>query len=240
MTADEMKCVIEAALLSAGQPLAIDRLQALFVSDTASEPPAREDVRAALDALAADYVGRGIELREVASGFRIQVRSEITPWLNRLWEERPPKYSRALLETLAIIAYRQPITRGEIEAIRGVAIGSTIIKTLLDREWVRVAGHRDVPGRPAVYTTTRQFLDHFNLKSLTELPSLADLRDIDSITPDLFADLSTPDGLPAPPPGPVARAVEFPIDPGAREPRADGPSEAGAEGTGAQAPATEG
>ncbi len=190
MSATELKHVVEAALLAAGQPLTMDRLQALFPAEGGAQAPSRAELRAALDALQADYAGRGIEVAEVASGFRIQVRAELAPWLNRLWEERSPRYSRALLETLAIIAYRQPVTRAEIEDIRGVVVTTNIVKTLLEREWIRVAGHRDVPGRPAVYTTTRQFLDYFNLKSLADLPTLADLRDLDDINPDLFAGLS--------------------------------------------------
>ncbi len=192
MNSEQIKHVLEAALMTAGQPLSIDRLQVLFTADGAREPPSREAIRAALGALDGEYADRGIELVEVASGYRIQVRAALAPWINRLWEERSPRYSRALLETLAIIAYRQPITRAEIEDIRGVAVSTNIVKTLLEREWVRVAGHRDVPGRPAVYTTTRQFLDYFNLKSLSDLPSLAELRDIDEIAPDLFAAVGLP------------------------------------------------
>ncbi|MCC7410393.1 MAG: SMC-Scp complex subunit ScpB [Gammaproteobacteria bacterium] len=184
--------VVETALLVAGQPVSLDRLQALFVGDAHGEPP-RDAIRAALEALRQDYAARGIELKEVASGFRVQVRGELAPYVSRLWDERSPRYSRALLETLAIIAYRQPVTRAEIEDIRGVAVSTNMIKSLLEREWIRVAGHRDVPGRPAVYTTTRQFLDYFNLKTLAELPTLAELRDIDDINPDLFAGLGAAD-----------------------------------------------
>lgn len=186
MTAEQLKFVLEAALLAAETPLGVEQLHALFVTD-GEEAPEREQIRQALGELQQDYAGRGVELVEVASGFRFQVCREFAPWVNRLWEDRPPKYSRALLETLAIIAYRQPITRAEIEDIRGVSVSSNIIKTLIEREWVRVAGHRDVPGRPAVYATTRQFLDYFNLKSLSDLPTLAELRDLDEINPDLFA-----------------------------------------------------
>ncbi len=176
------KQIIEAALLAAGGPLSLDRLLGLFPEE---ERPERKEVRKLLFDIAADYEGRGIELREVASGFRIQVRKEYAPWVSRLWEERPPRYSRALLETLALIAYRQPITRGEIEEVRGVSVSSNIIKTLTEREWVRVVGHRDVPGKPALYATTREFLDYFNLKSLDELPSLAEIRDLDTINQEL-------------------------------------------------------
>lgn len=198
MSRERIKQLVEAALMVAGRPLPVDRLQAVCACEDGGSPPSREAIRAALEALAADYVGRGIELKEVASGFRVQARAELAPWLSRLWEERAPRYSRALLETLAIIAYRQPITRGEIEDIRGVSVSGGILKTLLERGWVRVAGHRDVPGRPAVYATTREFLDYFNLRSLADLPSLAELRDIDDINPDLFASIPPPQPACAP------------------------------------------
>lgn len=176
MSQPKLEHVIEAALLAAGKPLSLDRLRDLFEEDRA---PALDALREALGRLAEHYQGRSIELREVASGWRLQVREEFAPWVSRLWEERPQRYSRAMLETLALIAYRQPITRGEIEDVRGVAVSTQIIKTLLEREWVRVVGHRDVPGRPSMYATTRQFLDHFNLRSLSELPPLAAIRDLD-------------------------------------------------------------
>ena len=182
MSEHSIKTIIEAALLAAGRPLTLDQMRALFPEAAA---PEKGELREALGALAEDYAGRGIELKEVASGWRIQVRAELEPWISRLWEEKAPRYSRALLETLALIAYRQPITRGEIEDIRGVSVSSTIMKTLQEREWVRVVGHRDVPGRPAMYGTTREFLDYFNLKSLDELPTLQALRDIDSINAEL-------------------------------------------------------
>ncbi len=180
---EQIKNIVEAALLAAGQNLTIDRLLALFADEPA--PPGREQIREALARLDQEYNGRGVELRETGSGFRLQVRQEFAPWIGRLWEERPQRYSRALLETLAIIAYRQPITRGEIEDIRGVAVSSNIIKTLQEREWIRVVGHRDVPGKPGLYATTRHFLDHFNLKSLNDLPTLAELRDLDEISAEL-------------------------------------------------------
>jgi len=183
LTAEQIKNIVEAALLAAGQNLSIDRLLGLFADEAV--PPGREQIREALNRLAQEYEGRGVELRETGSGFRLQVRREMAPWIGKLWEERPQRYSRALLETLAIIAYRQPITRGEIEEIRGVAVSSNIIRTLLEREWIRVVGHRDVPGRPGLYATTRRFLDHFNLKSLNELPTLAELRDLDEISAEL-------------------------------------------------------
>ena len=178
----ELKQIVEAALLAAGRPLSLEQLQALF--DPGSEPD-RQQLREVTGELAEDYAGRGFELTEVASGFRIQVRSDYAPWVSRLYAERPPRYSRALLETLALIAYRQPITRGEIEDIRGVSVSSNIIKTLTEREWVRVVGHRDVPGKPALYATTKEFLDYFNLKGLSELPTLAEIRDLESINREL-------------------------------------------------------
>ncbi len=185
MTEDKLKNIIEAALMVSSKPLGITELLSLF--DPGQGPvPGRDEIRAVLEALVADYAGHGVELKQVASGWRFQSVADYAPWLNRLWQERPPRYSRAMLETLAIIAYRQPITRGEIEDIRGVSVSTHIIRTLSEREWIREAGHRDVPGRPTVYATTREFLDYFNLKSLAELPSLAELRDLDSINPDLF------------------------------------------------------
>ena len=179
---DQLKNIVEAALLAAGGPLSLDHLQALFEE---AEQPDKKRLRAVLESLAEDYAGRGIEIREVASGWRIQVRQEVSHWVSRLWSERPPRYSRALLETLALIAYRQPITRGEIEDIRGVSVSSNIIKTLLEREWIRVVGQRDVPGKPSLYGTTREFLDYFNLKSLDDLPTLAEIRDLDEINREL-------------------------------------------------------
>src|SRR5579862_5506402 len=174
--------VIEAALLAAGTPLPLGELARLF-----SEPtrPGTQELRAALAQLAAEYGGRGIELKETASGFRIQVRRELATEISRLWPERAPRYSRALLETLALIAYRQPITRAEIEAVRGVAVNPNIIRTLLERNWVRVVGHRDVPGHPELLGTTREFLDYFGLKSLDELPPLAELRAIGDVNLEL-------------------------------------------------------
>ncbi len=186
MPEQQLKLIIEAALLAAGKPLSLDELLALF---DVTDLPDRQAVRDALKALDEDYQERGIELLEVGSGFRIQVRSRFAPWISRLWTERPTRYSRALMETLALIAYRQPITRGEIEEVRGVSVSSNIIKTLLEREWVRVVGHRDVPGRPSLYATTKEFLDYFNLKSLSELPTLAEIRDLDSINQELNLEL---------------------------------------------------
>jgi segregation and condensation protein B len=171
--------VIEAALLAAGGPLPVAELMRLF--DDAARPSAQA-VRATLESLGAEYQGRGIELKETASGFRIQVRGELAGEISRLWPERATRYSRALLETLALIAYRQPITRAEIEAVRGVAVNPNIVRTMIERNWVRVVGHRDVPGHPELLGTTREFLDYFGLKSLDELPPLAELKAMGDLT----------------------------------------------------------
>jgi segregation and condensation protein B len=187
MDIDRLKQIAEAILLAAARPLTLDQLLALFEEN---ERPGRADMRAALEALQGELDGRGIELVEVASGYRIQVSDEMQPWVSRLWEEKPARYSRALLETLALIAYRQPITRGEIEDVRGVSVSTSIMKTLQEREWVRVVGHREVPGHPAMYGTTKEFLDYFSLKSLDELPTLAELRDLSTIGEELQLDLS--------------------------------------------------
>ncbi len=184
---ENLKQIVEAALLAAGKPLSLVRLQELFEEHAR---PEREALSTALEELAVDYEGRGFEIREVSSGFRIQVRAEYAPWVSRLWEERPGRYSRALMETLALIAYRQPITRGEIEDIRGVSVSTNIIRTLTERDWIRVVGHRDVPGRPSLYATTRGFLDYFSLSSLDDLPTLAEIRDLDVINREL--DLEEP------------------------------------------------
>lgn len=170
--------------MTADAPMDINRLATLLVNDP--EPVEKSAIREALHRLQDEYAGRGIELKEVASGFRIQVRSEYAEWVNRLFDEKPQRYSRALLETLAIIAYRQPVTRGEIEEIRGVSVNSNIVRTLQERDWIKVVGHRDVPGKPELLATTREFLDYFNLKKLSDLPPLADIRDLDNINPDLF------------------------------------------------------
>jgi segregation and condensation protein B len=182
--------VIEAALLAAGRPLAADELVGLFDERDGS---AADEVRSAIAALQSEYETRGIELVEVASGFRIQIRSAVAPPVSRLWQERPTKYSRALLETLALVAYRQPITRGEIEQIRGVTVNPNIIKTLLERSWIRVIGHRDVPGRPELLGTTRDFLDYFGLQKLDDLPTLAALKELEN----LRVQLSLPGAEPA-------------------------------------------
>lgn len=168
--------LLEAFLLASGKPQSLERLYELFEE---AERPEPAQFKSALEVLRKSCSGRAFELKEVASGYRLQVRERFAPWVGRLWEERPQRYSRALLETLALIAYRQPITRGEIEEVRGVAVNSNITKTLLEREWIRVVGYRDVPGRPAMFATTKGFLDHFNLKSLDELPPLAALRELE-------------------------------------------------------------
>jgi len=192
METGQLKNIIEAVLLAAGRPLSIEQLMAMFAD---YEKPERGELRDAITALQADYETRGIALLQVGSGYRIQVRETMQPWVANLWEEKPGRYSRALLETLALIAYRQPVTRGEIEEVRGVSVSTTIIKTLLEREWVHVVGHREVPGRPAMYGTTKKFLDYFSLKSLNELPSLAELRDLNDIGRELDLDLSDIPGL---------------------------------------------
>jgi segregation and condensation protein B len=174
----EIKNFIESALLAAGRPLNIDDLQGLFDDGSA---PEKSQIRQAISNLVNEYEGRGITVNEVASGFRIQVKGSMAERLHKLWEERPPRYSRALFETLVLIAYRQPMTRGEIEEIRGVSVSSNIMRTLLEREWIRVVGHRDVPGRPAMFGTTKLFLDYFGLKKLDDLPTLADLSDWETL-----------------------------------------------------------
>jgi segregation and condensation protein B len=217
-----VKHIVEAVLLAAGKPLSLEQLLGVFGD---GEKPQPDELRDALAALQEEYADGGVELVEVASGWRIQVSQAMEPWVSRLTEEKPARYSRALLETLALVAYRQPITRGEIEDIRGVSVSSSIMKTLQEREWVRVVGHRDVPGRPAMYGTTRQFLDYFNLKGLDDLPTLMELRDIDTINAEL--DLAWPgeerpteegesseataeDSVSAEPPS--AMAVQVPVD----------------------------
>lgn len=177
-----LKKIIEGALFAATGPMSIEKLALLFGDD---ERPDSDTFKRLLVELQQDYHGRGVALQEVASGYRFQVVQETAGWVSRLWDEKPARYSRALLETLALIAYRQPITRGEIEEIRGVSTSSQIVKTLLEREWVRVVGYRDVPGRPAMYATTKQFMDYFNLQSLEELPPLSEIRDLDQINAEL-------------------------------------------------------
>ncbi|HAS30260.1 MAG TPA: SMC-Scp complex subunit ScpB, partial [Alcanivorax sp.] len=188
---DKIKQIVEAAIFAADGPLDRDALLLLFDEQ---ERPEKADLSRSLEQISEDYAERGIELKEVASGFRFQVRKDLGPWVSRLWQEKPPRYSRAILETLALVAYRQPITRGEIEEIRGVSVSSHIIKSLLERNWVRVVGHRDVPGRPAMFATTRQFLDYFDLKSLEDLPPLSEIKDLDKLNEELaLSDAPDPD-----------------------------------------------
>lgn len=213
---DILKRIVEAALLAASAPLSIVQLAALFPE---GEAPSHDALARTIETLQADCAERGVELVEVASGFRYQVRQDVHPWISRLWTERPARYTRALLETLALIAYRQPITRAEIEQIRGVAVSSNIVRTLEEREWIRVVGHRDVPGRPALFGTTRLFLDYFNLKSLDELPPLSDLHDIDELDPQLALAPIGQDGVPPADADALAKAAEAAL--AARTPAAD-------------------
>jgi len=185
MEQQQLKLIIEGALLASHEPLTIARIASLFDID---QQASNDEIRAALLALQEDCADRAYELVEVSSGWRFQVRQKLANWINKLWEDKPPKYSRATLETIALIAYRQPITRGDIEEVRGVAVSTNIIQSLMERNWVRIVGHRDVPGRPALYATTKQFLDYFNLKSLDQLPSLSEIRDIDKINQELVFD----------------------------------------------------
>lgn len=210
MTQSGLVQIIEGALLAAGRPLTVVQLGELFEEH---EKPTADELREALDTVAGNCEGRGFELRQVASGYRFQVRESLSQWIGRLWHERPQKYSRALLETLALIAYRQPITRGEIEEIRGVAVSSNIIKTLQEREWVRVVGHRDVPGRPAMYATTRGFLDYFNLRHLDQLPALAEIRDLETLNAELgFGPLPDAETQDAPQGDDAPAAENTPVD----------------------------
>jgi segregation and condensation protein B len=178
MIPEQMQAIIEAAIMVAGHPLTVVSLQNLFPEE--EDRPSAADIKSAIEALKERYAHEhsGIELQEVASGYRFTAKSHLSPWLAKLWEERAPRYSRAFLETLVIIAYKQPITRGEIEEIRGVTVSTNIVKTLQEREWIRVIGYREIPGKPAIYGTTKEFLDYFNLKSLTDLPSLAEFKDL--------------------------------------------------------------
>ncbi len=192
MELQKLKPIIEALLCAADGPLTVNHLHDLFTGDL--DQPVKDDIRKVLHELVDEYQGKGLEIKQVASGFRLQVNPDYSIWITRLFQQKPPRYSRALLETLALIAYRQPITRGEIEAIRGVSVSSNMIKTLQEREWVKTLGHKDVPGRPSLYGTTNQFLDYFNLKTLNELPTLSELKDLDNFHPELAlndADIST-------------------------------------------------
>ena len=183
METKKLNNIIEAALMAADRPVTVNELSLLFNDDV--DQPSKDEIRKALKHLTDEYAERGIRLKQVGSGYRIYVPEDYASWVSKLWEEKPPRYSRAFLETLVIIAYRQPATRAEIEDIRGVSVSSKITKTLQDRGWIRIVGHRDVPGKPAMFGTTKEFLDYFNLKSLDELPTLAELKDIDSLHPEL-------------------------------------------------------
>jgi segregation and condensation protein B len=189
----ELKNIIEAALLAAGEPLTFDRMLSLFPVESR---PSRQEIGDALKALEKDYDGKGIELKRTERSYRFQTREKYGEWISRLHQERPPRYSRALLETLAIIAYRQPVTRGDIEEIRGVSVSSELFRTLLVREWIHQVGHRDVPGRPGLYGTTRKFAEHFNLTSLDELPPLAEMRNLEEIGKELGFQVVTQSELP--------------------------------------------
>ena len=190
MNSDLIRKIIEGALLAAGKSLDIGQLERLFED---SERPPRDQLRAALEEIDVDCRERGFELKQTASGYRFQVSQELAPWVNRLWEEKPKRYSRAMLETLSLIAYRQPLTRGDIELVRGVAVSSEIIKTLQERDWIRVVGYRDVPGKPALFATTKQFLDYFNLKSLDDLPALGEIKDFTDLDSELELSLAAGD-----------------------------------------------
>jgi segregation and condensation protein B len=216
---DQLKPILEAVLLAATQPLSMAQLAAVFDE---ADMPSHEDIARALERLAADCAGRGIELVEVASGFRYQVREDVHPFVSRLWTERQTRYSRALLETLALIAYRQPVTRGEIEQIRGVGVASSIIRTLEERAWVRVVGYRDVPGKPALLGTTRAFLDYFGLKSLDQLPPLSELRELVDSDPQLSLPAESGDGADAQacPPA-IARDMDHAADEEIRQEHGD-------------------
>lgn len=194
---EQLQQVIEAALLAAGQPLSLAQLASLFSDD---DRPPNGEISRALEQLRVACEPRGIELKKVASGYRLQVKQELNEWVSRLWTERPQRYSRALLETMALIAYRQPITRGEIESVRGVSVSTNIIRTLQERDWIRVVGHRDVPGKPALFGTTKTFLDSFNLQNLDDLPTLAEIRDMENLEPELqlepiHRDISDSEGI---------------------------------------------
>jgi len=220
MNSELIKKILEGALLAAGKSLTVVQLEALFEDE---QRPPRDQLKAALEDIEADCRDRGFELKQTASGYRFQVCQELSPWVNKLWEEKPKRYSRALLETLSLIAYRQPLTRGDIELVRGVAVSSDIIRSLMEREWIRVVGHRDVPGKPALYATTKQFLDYFNLKSLEHLPALSELKDLTELDPELemtlAAGVSSEPGMADDQPSGVDAAVDTEL---AVEPQIDG------------------
>ena len=222
MEPQQLKRIIEAALLASSQPLSVPQISGLFDEFAM---PAHDDIAMALAQLKDDCADRGVELVEVASGFRYQVRRDVHPFVSRLWSERQTRYSRALLETLSLIAYRQPITRGEIEQIRGVAVSTNIVRTLEEREWVRVVGYRDLPGKPALFGTTKQFLDYFNLRSLDELPPLSEIREIEELDPQLAFDADS-------------GAIPAAVDPDATETGLDEAEDDAIEAIGGDQPAT--
>ncbi|MBT5004167.1 MAG: SMC-Scp complex subunit ScpB [Porticoccaceae bacterium] len=221
MNSDLLRQIVEGALLAAAKPLDVNRLEALFEDD---ERPPRDQIKAALDEIESDCRGRGFELKQVASGYRFQVAQGLATWVNRLWEEKPKRYSRAMLETLALIAYRQPLTRGDIEAVRGVEVSSNIIKSLQEREWVRIVGHRDVPGRPALYATTKKFLDYFNVKSLDHLPALSEIKDFSDLDPALELALSDDSAEETAPPAANDDDSDSGLDDFQLDQQADGPN----------------
>ena len=187
MNQEQLKNIVEAALMVSEKPVSVGQLLALFENET--DRPEKAEIKTVIEQIMQDYEGRGIELKEVSSGYRVQVNGDYADWINHLFDDRPPRYSRALLETLTIIAYRQPVTRAEIEEIRGVSVSSNIIRTLQERSWIRVVGQRDIPGKPELLATSKEFLDYFNLKKLSELPALSEIKDFDQINPDLFEEL---------------------------------------------------
>lgn len=184
---DQLKRIISGALFAAGEPLSLENLQKMFDAENA---PTNKELKEILSLLQQDYQNTALELNEVANGYRFRVRQDLSPWISKLWEEKPPRYSRALMETFALIVYRQPITRPEIEDVRGVAVSPEILKKLLDRNWIKIVGHREVPGKPALYATTKQFLDDFNLKTLEELPTLEQITELDLLENKLTEQLS--------------------------------------------------
>ena len=214
MTPERIKLVVEGALFAAREPVSVERLIGLFAKDELPLGGERQAVREALDAIAAEAEGRAYELARVASGHRFQVRREFSPWVGRLFDERAPRYSRALLETLALIAYRQPTTRGDIEQVRGVAVSPSIMRTLLDRGWIRAVGQRETPGRPTMYGTTRRFLDYFNLRSLDDMPPLAEIKALaEPESDDGATEEQKADDAPSEPSAPraLAEVVQLPV-----------------------------
>ena len=219
MDADQIERIVEATLLAADEPVSIDRLIKLFAPGELPDRNPRGALRAALDAIGEATADRGFELVRVASGYRFQVRQQFSPWVGRLFEERPPRYSRALFETLALIVYRQPVTRGDIEEIRGVSVSQSIMRTLLERGWVRIVGERETPGRPALYGTTRAFLDYFNLKSLDDLPPMDEIESLmkpalddatESEEPDEDAEIPAREQDEPTPPRRMAEIIQMP------------------------------